>query len=113
MADAIDFLKSHRDLESEKVVSLPIESKNYNIVKRQFKNIRLFGRQNTNLTIRSGPSQPWNPTKFLFWQAPCGPFLGQGGENGQGPPHLGFNRQRLNIGARPMNKMPPRKNLRG
>ena len=58
MADAIDFLKSHRDLESEKVVSLPIESKNYNRVKRQFKYIRLFRRQNINLTIRSGPSQP-------------------------------------------------------
>ena len=70
LVDALDFLKSYRKLDSEKVVSLPIESKNYNIVKRQFKNIRLFGRQNTNLTIRSGPSQPWNPTKFLFGQAP-------------------------------------------
>jgi hypothetical protein len=113
VADAIDFLKSYRELDSEKVVSLPIESKNYNIVKRQFKNIRLFGRQNTNLTIRSGSSKPWNPTKFLFGQAPRGPFLGQGGSNGQGPSRLGFNNQRLNIGARPMNKMPPRKNLRG
>ena len=113
VADAIDFLKSYRELDSEKVVSLPIESKNYNIVKRQFKNIRLFGRQNTNLTIRSGPSQPWYPTRFLFGQAPSRPFLGQGGPNGQRPSHLGFNNQRLNIGARPMNKMPPRKNLRG
>ena len=48
MADAIDFLKSHRDLESEKVVSLPIESKNYNRVKRQFKNIRLEDRISTS-----------------------------------------------------------------
>ena len=70
MADAIDFLKSYRELTSEEVVSLPIKSEKYNGVKRQFKNIRPIGRQNTNLTIRSGPSQPWNPTKFLFGQAP-------------------------------------------
>jgi hypothetical protein len=70
VADSIDFLKSYRELDSGKVIALHIESKNYNRVKRQFKSIRLFGRQNTNLTIRSGPSQPWNPTKFLFGQAP-------------------------------------------
>ena len=113
LVDALDFLKSYRELDSEKVVSLPTKSKKYNGVQRQFKNIRPLGRQNTNLKIRSGPSKPWNPTKFLFGQAPRGPFLGQGGSNGQGPSRLGFNNQRLNIGARPMNKMPPRKNLRG
>jgi hypothetical protein len=86
LVDALDFLKSYRKLDSEKVVSLPIESKNYHRVKRQFKYIRLFRRQNINLTIRSGPSQLWNPTRFLFMQATRRPFLGQVGPNGQGPP---------------------------
>ena len=79
MADAIDFLKSYRELDSEKVVSLPIESKNYNRVKRQFKNIRPIGRQNTNLPVRSGPSQTWDPTRCLFGQAPSRPsFMAKG-----------------------------------
>ena len=48
LVDALDFLKSYRKLDSEKVVSLPIESKNYNRVKRQFKNIRLEDRISTS-----------------------------------------------------------------
>ena len=52
MADSIDFLKSYRELDSEKVVSLPIESKNYNRVKRQFKNIRLEDRISTSQLVQ-------------------------------------------------------------
>jgi hypothetical protein len=79
VAVSIDFLKSYRELTSEEVVSLPIKSEKYNGVKRQFKNIRPIGRQNTNLPVRSGPSQTWDPTRCLFGQAPSRPsFMAKG-----------------------------------
>jgi hypothetical protein len=74
MADAIDFLRSYRELDSEKAVSLPIKGKKFNKMRRRLKNLRAFGRRNTNLPIRSGPSKPWNPTRHLFGQVPHRPF---------------------------------------
>ena len=52
MADSIDFLKSYRELDSGKVIALHIESKNYNRVKRQFKNIRLEDRISTSQLVQ-------------------------------------------------------------
>jgi hypothetical protein len=45
VVDATDFLKSYIELDSVKVVFLPIKSKKYNVVKSRLKNIRQFGRQ--------------------------------------------------------------------
>jgi hypothetical protein len=55
MADAIDFLRSYRELDPEKVVSLPIKGKKFNGMRRQLKNIRLA----SGLRL---PGPPWART---------------------------------------------------